>query len=96
VRREIENSLAETYRRLTLISAAVMLIGWLWHLWRHDAQSSLITLGIGMLLLTPLLALLHLAYLTRHTDQLAARYSLIAIALVGLALIVGLLTGGER
>jgi len=96
VRREIANRLAETYRRLTLLSAAVMLIGWLWHLWRHDAQNSVITLGIGFLLLTPLIALLHLAYLTRHTDRPVARYGLIAVALVGLALVVGLFTGGTR
>jgi hypothetical protein len=96
VRHEVENSLAESYRRLTLIGAAVMLVGWLWHLWRHDAQNALITLGIGLLLLTPLVALLHLAYLVRHTDRLVARYSVIAVVLVGLALVVGLLTGGVR
>ncbi|GBC92727.1 hypothetical protein HRbin15_01204 [bacterium HR15] len=94
MRREIANSLAETYRRLTLLSAALMLLGWLWHLWRHDTQNSVIALGIGTLLVTPLFTLFHLAYLTRHTDRQVARYSIIVIALVGLALLTGLLMGG--
>ncbi len=96
MRLEVENRLAQTYRRLSLISAIVMLIGWLWHLWRHDAQNGLILVGVGLLLLTPLLALMHLAWLVAGADRPTARYSLLTIGLVGLALLIGLLTGGGR
>ncbi len=96
MRREIENSLVGTYGRLTLLSATIMLLGWLWHLWQRDARNGIITVGIGLLLLTPLLTLAHLAYLTMRTDPLVARYSLIVLVLVGLAVLVGLWTGGAR
>lgn len=85
-----------TYGSLTLLSAALMLVGWLGQLGWRAKLDWLIMLGVGLLLLTPLLVLLQLAYLTRHTDRLVARYSLIVVVLVGLALVIGLLWGGIR
>ncbi|MFN3689487.1 MAG: hypothetical protein ACK4UU_01025 [Fimbriimonadales bacterium] len=89
MRGEIEQSLAHTYRRLTYASALVMAVGWVWHLARGDQRNLLIDLGLGLLLLTPLLALAHLAWLARERDPLAARYSLIALLLLGVAVLVG-------
>ncbi len=91
MRGEIEQSLAQTYRRLTYVSALVMAIGWVWHLIRGDERNWLIDAGLGLLLLTPLLALAHLAWLAKERDWLAARYSWIALALLGVAVLIGLL-----
>lgn len=96
MRGEIEWSLAQTYRRLTYASAAVMAAGWVWHLIRGDETNWVINLGIGLLLLTPLLALAHLAVLVGARDRLAARYSWIALALLAAAVAVGLLLQTER
>ena len=94
--REIEQSLAQTYRRLTYASAVLMAVGWLWHVLRGDATNWLITLGLGLLLLTPLLALAHLAWLAKPLDRLAARYSIIALLLLALAVLIGLLLEHTR
>ncbi|MCX7993999.1 MAG: hypothetical protein N2651_10075 [Fimbriimonadales bacterium] len=91
MRGEIEQSLAQTYRRLTYASALVMAVGWIWHLIRGDRTNWLIDAGVGLLLLTPLLALAHLAWLAKERDSLAARYSWIALALLGMAVVLGLL-----
>ncbi|MCX7926209.1 MAG: hypothetical protein N2554_10425 [Fimbriimonadales bacterium] len=91
MRGEIEHSLAQTYRRLTYASALVMAIGWLWHLARGDERNWVIDAGVGLLLLTPLLALAHLAWLAKERDRLAARYSWIALTLLGFAVLLGLL-----
>ena len=89
--REIEQSLAQTYRRLTYASAVLMALGWVWHVLRGDQTNWLITLGLGLLLLTPLLALAHLAWLAKPMDRLAARYSVVALILLALAVLIGLL-----
>jgi uncharacterized membrane protein len=91
--REVEQSLALSYRRLTHASAALMALGWVWHALRGDQTNWLITLGLGLLLLTPLLALAHLAWLAKSLDRLAARYSIIALLLLALAVLIGLLLG---
>ncbi len=96
MRYEIEQSVAQTYRRLTYLSAGVMLVGWLWHLYTQDANNWMIVLGIGLLLTTPLFALVHLVWLTHEHERLVARYSFITLALIALALAVGLLVGGSR
>jgi len=96
MRGEIEQSLAQTYRRLTYASALLMALGWVWHLIRGDQTNWLINLGIGLLLLTPLAALAHLAWLAKERDRLAARYSWIALALLGVAVLVGLAIQGVR
>ncbi len=89
--REIEQSLAQTYRRLTYTSAVLMAVGWVWHVLRGDQTNWLITLGLGLMLLTPLIALAHLAWLAKLLDRLAARYSIISLILLALAVLVGLL-----
>lgn len=94
--REVEQSLAITYRRLTYTSALLMALGWVWHLLRNDQTNWLITLGLGLLLLTPLLALAHLAWLAKPLDRLAARYSVIALLLLTLAVIIGILLERTR
>jgi uncharacterized membrane protein len=94
--REIEQSLALSYRRLTHASAALMAVGWVWHVLRSDQTNWLITLGLGLLLLTPLLALAHLAWLAKPMDRLAARYSIISLILLALAVLVGLLLERTR
>jgi hypothetical protein len=94
--REVEQSLALTYRRLTYTSTALMASGWVWHVLRSDQTNQLITLGLGLLLLTPLLALAHLAWLVKPFERLAARYSLFALLLLTLAVLVGLLVGKTR
>jgi uncharacterized membrane protein len=91
--REVEQSLALSYRRLTYASAALMALGWVWHVLRGDQTNWLITLGLGLLLLTPLLALAYLAWLAKSLDRLAARYSIIALLLLALAVLIGLLLG---
>ncbi len=96
VRYEIEQSIAQTYRRLTSLSALIMLVGWLWHWFTQDVNNWLIVLGVGILLTTPLLAILHLVWLTHEQERLVARYSLITLALIGVAVIVGLSVGGTR
>jgi uncharacterized membrane protein len=70
-----------------------MALGWAWHVLRGDQTNWLITLGLGLLLLTPLLALAHLAWLAKPLDRLAARYSIIALLLLALAVLIGLLLG---
>jgi hypothetical protein len=87
---EVRRDLAESYRWLTGLSASLMLLGWLWHLWRHDSGNWVIGVGIGLLLLTPLLTLLQLACSTARTDKRTALYSLLTVVLVGIALVVGL------
>jgi uncharacterized membrane protein len=62
-----------------------------WHVLRSDQTNWLITLGLGLLLLTPLLALAHLAWLAKPLDRLTARYSIISLILLALAVLVGLL-----
>ncbi len=96
MRGEIEQSVAQTYRRLTYLSALMMAMGWAWHLMRGDERNWLIDAGLGLLLLTPLLALAHLAWLARERDRLAARYGWIALALLALAVLIGLLIQGLR
>jgi uncharacterized membrane protein len=96
MRDEIERSLAQTYRRLTYAGALLMAAGWVWHLIRGDQMNWLINLGIGLLLLTPLAALAHLAWLAKERDRLAARYSWIALVLLGVAVLVGLAIQGVR
>lgn len=95
VRGEIEQSLAQTYRRLTYLSALIMTIGWVWHLISGDERNWVIDMGLGLLLLTPLLALAHLAWLAKERDRLAARYSWIALALLALAVLVGVSIQGR-
>ncbi len=85
-----------TYRRLTYASAGLMALGWAWHLARGDQTNWLITLGLGLLLLTPLLALAHLAWLAKPLDSLTARYSGIALLLLTLAVLIGLLLERTR
>ncbi len=94
--REIEQSLAQTYRRLTYTSAVLMAVGWVWHVLRGDQTNWLITLGLGLMLLTPLIALAHLAWLAKPLDRLAARYSIVALILLALAVLVGLVLGRTR
>jgi predicted tellurium resistance membrane protein TerC len=94
--REIEQSLAQTYRRLTYTSAVLMAVGWVWHVLRGDQTNWLITLGLGLMLLTPLIALAHLAWLAKPVEQLAARYSIVALILLALAVLVGLVLGRTR
>jgi len=89
--REIEQSLAQTYRRLTYTSAVLMAVGWVWHVLRGDQTNWLITLGLGLMLLTPLIALAHLAWLAKPMERLASRYSIISLILLALAVLVGLL-----
>jgi predicted tellurium resistance membrane protein TerC len=89
--REIEQSLAQTYRRLTYTSAVLMAVGWVWHVLRGDQTNWLITLGLGLMLLTPLIALAHLAWLAKPVERLASRYSIISLILLALAVLVGLL-----
>lgn len=96
MRGELERSLAQTYGRLTLLSAALMAAGWGWHLMRGDTTNWLLNAGIGVLLLTPVLALLHLAWLAREQDRLSARYCILAVALIGAAVGVGLVLGLGR
>lgn len=94
--REIEQSLAQTYRRLTYTSAVLMAVGWVWHVLRGDQTNWLITLGLGLMLLTPLIALAHLAWLAKPVERLAARYSIVALILLALAVLVGLVLGRTR
>jgi predicted tellurium resistance membrane protein TerC len=94
--REIEQSLAQTYRRLTYTSAVLMAVGWVWHVLRGDQTNWLITLGLGLMLLTPLIALAHLAWLAKPVERLAARYSIVALILLSLAVLVGLVLGRTR
>jgi uncharacterized membrane protein len=94
--REIEQSLAQTYRRLTYTSAVLMAVGWVWHVLRGDQTNWLITLGLGLMLLTPLIALAHLAWLAKPVERLAARYSIISLILLALAVLVGLLLERTR
>ncbi|MCL6532705.1 MAG: hypothetical protein K6U12_05445 [Armatimonadetes bacterium] len=96
MRGELERSLAHTYGRLTLVSAVLMAVGWVWHLMRGDATNWLLNAGIGVLLLTPVLALLHLAWLVREQDRLSARYCILAVGLIGVAVGVGLALGLGR
>ncbi|MCS7190302.1 MAG: hypothetical protein NZ843_01725 [Fimbriimonadales bacterium] len=96
MRGEIEQTVARTYRGLTLASALLMAAGWIWHLLRGDQTNWVINAGIGLLLLTPLLALAHLAWLVRARDRVAARYSWIALALLTVAVIIGLLLQPKR
>jgi uncharacterized membrane protein len=94
--RKIEQSLAQTYRRLTYTSAVLMAVGWVWHVLRGDQTNWLITLGLGLMLLTPLIALAHLAWLAKPVERLAARYSIVALILLALAVLVGLVLGRTR
>ncbi|GIV11307.1 MAG: hypothetical protein KatS3mg020_0798 [Fimbriimonadales bacterium] len=96
MQREIEQSLALTYKRLTYASAFLMAIGWAWHIVREDRGNWLIDAGLGLLLLTPLLALAHLAWLAKERDRLTSRYSWIALALLALAVLMGLIIQGLR
>lgn len=96
MRSEIEQSLAQTYRRLTYASALLMAAGWVWHLARGDTTNWLINLGLGLLLLTPLVALAHLAWLAKERDRRAARYSWMALVLLGVAVLIGLAIQGLR
>ncbi|GIV08284.1 MAG: hypothetical protein KatS3mg020_0830 [Fimbriimonadales bacterium] len=96
MQREIEQSLALTYKRLTYASAFLMAIGWAWHIVREDRGNWLIDTGLGLLLLTPLLALAHLAWLAKERDRLTSRYSGIALALLALAVLMGLIMQGLR
>ncbi|MFQ3610215.1 MAG: hypothetical protein SNJ72_01860 [Fimbriimonadales bacterium] len=96
MRYQTEQSIAQTYRRLTYLSALLMLIGWLWHLATQEASNWMIVLGIGILLVTPLLALVHLVWLVHEQERLVARYSFITLALIAVAMAVGLLLGGTR
>lgn len=96
MRSEIEQSLAQTYRRLTYASVLLMTVGWGWHLMRGDQTNWLINLGLGLLLLTPLAALAHLAWLAKERDRLAARYSWMALVLLGVAVLIGLALQGLR
>lgn len=96
MRGEIEQSLAQTYRRLTYTSALLMAVGWVWHLMRGDETNWLINLGLGLLLLTPLAALAHLAWLAKECDRLTARYSWMALALLSVAVLLGLVIQGLR
>lgn len=73
-----------------------MAIGWVWHLIRGDERNWLIDAGLGLLLLTPLLALAHLAWLAKERDSLAARYSWIALTLLALAVLIGVIIQGLR
>jgi len=86
---EVRRDLAESYRWLTWLSASLMLLGWLWHLWRRDTWNWIIGVGIGLLLLTPLLILLQLAWLTNRSDKRTTFYSLLTVVLVGLAFVIG-------
>lgn len=96
MRGDIERSVARTYRGLTFASALLMAAGWIWHLIRGDQTNWIINAGIGLLLLTPLLALAHLAWLAHAQDRLAARYSWIALALLTVAVAIGLLLQPKR
>jgi hypothetical protein len=46
--REIEQSLAQTYRRLTYASAVLMALGWVWHVLRGDADELADYAGAGI------------------------------------------------
>jgi hypothetical protein len=100
MKQEVEHHLAKIYHWLTWLSASLMLLGWLWHLGRDAPQNWVLNLGIGLLLLTPLLILLQLARLTIRSDKKTALYSLITIVLVGIAFLVGWwmsqVLGGQR
>ncbi|MCS7209005.1 MAG: hypothetical protein NZ874_05470 [Fimbriimonadales bacterium] len=96
VQHEMEQSLAQTYQRLTYASALLMALGWAWHLLRGDETNWLINAGVGLLLLTPLLGLAHLAWLVRERDRRAARYSWVALVLLALAVLTGLLMQRAR
>lgn len=96
MRGELERSLAQTYIRLTYTSAILMAGGWLWHLIRGDTTNWLINTGIGLLLLTPIVALVHLAWLARDWERLTARYCGIALVLVVVAVLIGLFLHSGR
>lgn len=70
--------------------------GWGWHLLKGDATNWLIHFGIGLLLMTPILALAHLGGLARDRDRLTLRYCWIAILLIACALLIGLLLESKR
>lgn len=93
MRSDVEQALARAYGVLTYASALLMALGWGWHLLRKDQTNWLITTGIGLLLLTPLLALAYLGWLVRASDSRTARYSWLALVLLGAAVAVGLLIG---
>lgn len=96
MRGELERSLAQTYIRLTYASAILMASGWLWHLIRGDPSNWLIHTGIGLLLVTPIIALVHLAWLAREWERTTARYCGIALALVVAAVLIGLFLHSGR
>ncbi|MCW5935280.1 MAG: hypothetical protein KIT45_13445 [Fimbriimonadia bacterium] len=74
-----------TYRGATALSVTLMVAGWIWHLYSSDETNPLITIGIALLLLTPVFALLHLTQITWHRDRNVAFCALIVIALMALA-----------
>ncbi len=82
--------MVQAYRVLTLISAGLMGVGWLVHLLIGDETNWLITLGVGLLLATPLMVIALLAWQTRYTERLTTRYALLALLLIGVAIAVGL------
>lgn len=96
VRGDLEQRLAQTYLGLTYASALLMTLGWIWHLVRGDQTNWLITVGLGGLLLTPLIALAHLSLLCRPYERLTARYGWLALALLGVAVAVGLVVERYR
>ncbi|MDW8052621.1 MAG: hypothetical protein RMJ83_09115 [Armatimonadota bacterium] len=86
----VEQALVRAYRVLTYASALLMVLGWGWHLLRKDQTNWLITVGVGVLLLTPLVALAYLGWLVRASDLRTARYSWLALVLLGAAVAIGL------
>jgi predicted tellurium resistance membrane protein TerC len=48
------------------------------------------------MLLTPLIALAHLAWLAKPMERLVSRYSIVALILLALAVLVGLVLGRTR
>lgn len=78
-----------TYLMATLWSMLLMLGGWLWHLFTRDETNLAIIGGMGLLVITPLLALLHLCVLSWERDKRTFWNAVAVIALVLLAVFLG-------
>lgn len=78
-----------TYLMATLLSMLLMLGGWLWHVFTRDQTNMAIIGGIGLLVITPLLALLHLCFLSWERDKRTFWNAVTVIVLVLLAFLVG-------
>lgn len=78
-----------TYLISTLLSILLMLGGWLWHVFKRDETNFALLAGVGLLAMTPVLALLHICFLSWQRDWRMFWKSAVVIALVMLAFFAG-------